>query len=103
MSLIVFLFILCLQILTNYITLNKNIGGIKVDNKEIKQTLLADDAIFLTMENKNAFEELINALHKNSKFSGLNFNINKSIVLHVGALKSSKLKYFTDHKFYLDI
>jgi len=94
-----FLFILCLQILTNYITLNKNIGGIKVDNEEIKQTLFADDATFFNDGKQKSFEELINTLHKYSKCSGLNLNTNKSIVLRVGALKSSKLKYCTDHKF----
>ena len=41
-----FLFIICIQILTNYIKNNKNIKGITVQEKEIKQSLFADDATF---------------------------------------------------------
>ena len=41
-----FLFILCIQILTNYINLNENIKGITIKQETIKQTLYADDATF---------------------------------------------------------
>ena len=40
------LFIICLQTLSNYITLNNDIKGIQVKGKIIKQTLFADDSTF---------------------------------------------------------
>ena len=44
-----FLFIICIQILTDYIKNNKNIKGITVQEKEIKQSLFADDATFFNI------------------------------------------------------
>jgi len=43
------IFILCIEILSNRLEQNDNIKGIQIGNKEIKQSLFADDAIFLTM------------------------------------------------------
>ena len=94
-----FLFILCLQILTNYIEQNKDIHGIKVDDEIIKQSLFADDATFFNNGNQHSFEQLIDCLQKFSKCSGLNLNINKSIILRVGTLKTSNVKYCTNLKF----
>ena len=43
-----FLFILCIEPLSNEISHNNNIKGINIDNIEVKNTLFADDATFLT-------------------------------------------------------
>jgi len=43
-----YLFILCTELLSNEVSLNKDINGIKIGNIEIKQTLFADDACFIT-------------------------------------------------------
>jgi len=82
-----------LQILTNYIEQNKDIHGIKVDNEVIKQSLFADNG------NQHSFEQPFDCLQRFSKCSGLNLNINKSILLIVGTLKTSNVKYCTNLKF----
>lgn len=93
------LFILSLQTLTNYIAKNNDIKGIKINDKTIKQTFFADDSTFFNDGNKKSFETLINTLQIFSKCSGLNLNINKSIVLRVGTLKNSTIRFCKDKKF----
>ena len=93
------LFIICLQVLTNYIKLNKDIEGIKVGDEEIKQSLYADDAIFFNNGTEKSFENLIQSIHLFSKCSGLFLNIKKSIILRVGTLKNSNIKYSSENKF----
>ena len=44
------LFVICLQVLTINIKLNKGIKDIKVGDEEIKQSIYADGATFLIME-----------------------------------------------------
>ena len=87
------LFIICLQILSSYIKNNDNISGIKVDNIEIKQSLFADDATYFNEGSKQSFGALIETLEMFSKCSGLNLNINKSVILRVGSLKKSTIKF----------
>ena len=43
-----YLFIICIELLSNEVSLNTDINGIKIGNIEIKQTLFADDASFIT-------------------------------------------------------
>ena len=93
------LFIICLQVLTNYIKLNKDIEGIKVGDEEIKQSLYADDATFFNNGTEKSFENLIQSIHLFSKCSGLFLNIKKSIILRVGTLKNSNIKYSSENKF----
>ena len=56
---------------------NVDIKGITVDNIEIKNTLFADDATFLTDGSRHSFETLVSVLDKFSNISGLKLNINK--------------------------
>ena len=46
-----YIFIICLEFLTNNIANNPDIKGIKIKNIEFKQTLFADDASFFTENN----------------------------------------------------
>ena len=93
------LFIICLQVLTNYIKLNEDIKGIKVGDEEIKQSLYADDATFFNNGTQTSFENLIKNIQMFSKCSGLYLNIKKSIILRVGTLKNSNVKYSSEHNF----
>ena len=47
-----YIFIICLEFLTNNIANNPDIKGIKIKNIEFKQTLFADDASFFTENNQ---------------------------------------------------
>ena len=90
-------FNICLEILSNNIKLNESIKGIKAKNHEIKQTYFADDGTFTIDGSKQSFESLIESLEKFSMVSGLNLNTSKSIVLRIGSLKNSQIK-FCDRK-----
>ena len=82
------LFILCIEPLSNEIANNNNIKGIHIDNIEVKNTLFADDATFITDGSKMSFETLIDVLDNFSKTSGLRLNTKKCNVLRAGSLKT---------------
>jgi len=50
-----YLFITCIELLSNEVSLNKDINGIRIGKVEIKQTLFADDACFITDGEKKSF------------------------------------------------
>ncbi len=72
-----YLFIISLEILANKVRNDKNIKAIKIDNKETKISLLADD-ITLLLHNLNSVKCSINLLKLCHQCSGLNINIDKT-------------------------
>jgi hypothetical protein len=93
------LFIICIQILTNFIAKDKSIKGIVINNKEIKQTLFADDATYINNGDKKSFERLIEVITEFGKISGLKLNTSKSVVLKIGRLKSRNVQYARNMNF----
>ncbi len=83
-----FLFITALETLANKIINDKNRKGIKIDNKEIKINLLADD-ITLILSVHDSVKETINALKGFSLCAGLKINVEKSQAKYIGILSSS--------------
>ncbi len=71
-----YLFILAIEILENKIRYEKNITGLKIDNKIIKLTLLADD-LTLILKDLLVVENALKLLRKFSYCSGLKINIDK--------------------------
>ena len=94
-----YLFILCIELLSFNITNNTNIKGLKIGEQEIKSTLFADDATFLTDGTKESFENLIYTIESFTKISGLKLNSSKCNVLRVGPLKNTNIKYLENKKF----
>ena len=94
-----YLFIICIELLSNEININNNIKGIKIGNIELKQTLFADDACFPLDGRKQSFETLIKTLDEFSCISGLKLNKNKCTVLRLGRLKNSTIQFCKEHKF----
>ena len=92
-----YLLIIAIELLSQNISRNQNIKGITIENVEIKNTLFADDATFVTDGSKASFENLINTLDEFEKISGLKLNNSKCKVLKAGALKSKSAK-FLEHK-----
>ena len=83
-----FIFIICIQILPKYINNNNNnnIKGIIVQDKEIKQSLFADDATFFNNGSLESYENLIQTLNDFSKYLGLKLNV-KIISITCGIFK----------------
>ena len=94
-----YLFIICIELLSHEILSNNNIKGITVDGYEIKNTLFADDATFLTDGSKESFTTLIDILDNFTNISGLKLNSSKCTVLRSGSLKQSNVKYCPTKKF----
>ncbi len=78
-----YLFILAIEILANKIRYEKNITGLKIDNKIIKLTLLADDLI-LILKDLLSVENVLKLLRKFSHCSGLKINIDKTKAKSIG-------------------
>ncbi len=67
---------------------NKNIKGIKIDKREIKICLLADD-ITLILSDLDSVKNTINLLKCFSLCAGVKINIDKSHAKYIGTLSSS--------------
>ena len=50
-----YLFIICMELLTNQIRINKNIKGITIAGCELKDTCYADDASFILDGSRQSF------------------------------------------------
>ena len=68
------LFIMCIELLSYEVSNNENIKGVNVCDEEVKNTLFADDASFLTDGSKQSFNTLIDVLDNYSYTSGLKLN-----------------------------
>ena len=93
------LFIICIEILSNYIQKENSIKGIIINNVEIKQTLFADDATFMTDGSEQSFEKLVNVVSNFECVSGLKLNTNKTNILRIGSLKCTNIKYSQNKPF----
>ena len=94
-----YLFIICIELLSYEITHNDNIKCICYENQEIKNTLFADDATFITDGSEKSFKTLISVLENFSFISGLKLNTAKCTVLRAGLLKLSKVTFCHNKKF----
>ena len=94
-----YLFIICIELLSNEIKQNDNIKGINYKNNEIKNTLFADDATFITDGSEKSFKTLISVLENFSYISGLKLNTSKCTVLRAGLLKLSTIMFCQNKKF----
>ena len=74
-----FLFIVCIELLSYEVSNNVHVKGINIGTDEIKKTLFADDATFLTDGTQKSFETLIDILDNYSLVSGLKLNIKNVI------------------------
>ncbi len=80
-----YLFIAALQTLANKIRNDKIIKGIKIDRKEIKICILAED-ITLILNDLNSVKNTIDLLKMFSLCSGLKINIDKTQAKYIGTL-----------------
>ena len=94
-----YLFIICIEMLSNEIATNKNIKGQFVAGKEVKRSLFADDATFITDGSKLSFETLINVFDNFSHVSGLKLNSSKCNVLRIGSSRYTNVKYLENKRF----
>ena len=94
-----YLFILCIEILSATLINDQDITGIKINGKEFKTTMFADDATFAMDGSLKSFKKLISILADFKLISGLKLNINKTIVLKIGSLKYTDVHHLSNMKF----
>lgn len=94
-----YIFIICIELLSHEIANNRNIRGINIGDIEIRRTLFADDATFLTDGTEHSFNNLIEILDKFSQISGLKLNSSKCNILRIGSLKPTNITYLKHRKF----
>jgi len=86
-----YLFIICIELLSNEVSLNKDINSIKIGNIELKQTLFADDACFITDGQRKSFQTLVTTIEIFSNISGLKLNKGKCTILKLGSLRNTEI------------
>ena len=94
-----YIFIICIELLSYEINRNKRIKGVTIEGHEVKHTLFADDATFITNGSRGAFEELIYTLDNFGNISSLKLNVKKCKVLRAGSLVDSNIKYVNNKPF----
>ena len=94
-----YLFILCIEILSASLIKDQEITGIKINGKEFKSTMFADDATFAMDGSLNFFQKLLHILDDFKLISGLKTNINKTIILRIGSLRFANIQPLENMKF----
>jgi len=89
-----YLFIICIELLSNEVSLNKDINGIKLGNIEIKQALFADDACFITDGQRKSFQTLVTTIEHFSNISGLKLNKDKCTIFKLGSLRNTEVFFY---------
>ena len=93
-----YLFILCIELLSYEISTNSSIKGVNYKGHEVKNSLFADDATFITDGTEQSFTTLIDVLDNFSFISGLKLNSSKCSILRAGSLKNSNIKLCSNKK-----
>ena len=94
-----YLFIICIELLSNKINISEDIKGIFYMNQEFKRSLFANDASFILDGSLKSFETLIDVLDNFFLISGLKLNARKCQVLRIGTMIKSKTIYLRHRKF----
>ena len=94
-----YLFILCIEILSATLLNDSEITGIKINGKEFKSTMFADDATFAMDGSLKSFQKLLCILDDFKLISGLKLNVNKTTILRVGSLKYTNFQHLENLRF----
>ena len=92
-------FILCIEILSATLLNDSEITGIKINGKEFKSTMFADDATFAMDGSLKSFQKLLCILDDFKLISGLKLNVNKTTILRVGSLKYTNIQHLKNLRF----
>jgi len=71
----------------------RDIKGITLNKEEIKESIFADDATFLTDGTEASFNKLVQTIDDFSHVSGLKLNTKKSTILRAGSLRNTEKIY----------
>lgn len=93
-----YLFLLCAEVLAIRIRNNKNIKGIKFDDKEMKISQYADDTALTLDGSKKSLNESLYELDRYAAVSGLKANFDKTHVIWLGLKKYSQQTINTRYK-----
>ena len=91
-----YLFILVLETLAINIRNDIKIGGIKIDNQELKLVIFADD-LTVFLKDKESFYPLSNNLHIFGVYSGLKMNQQKTEVMNLGSSRVTAEELSVEH------
>ena len=94
-----YLFIICIELLSNQVLKNPDIKGIYINGKEFKTSLFADDASFIMDGSRRSFETLIYVMDNFTNISGLKLNSKKCQILRIGTTKQTNIEFLKKRKF----
>ena len=94
-----YLFIICIEVLSLTLQKDHDVTGIKINGKEFKSTMFADDATFAMDRSLKSFKKLISILEDFRLISGLKLNVNKTIILRIGSLRYTNIHHLENLRF----
>ena len=100
--LVPYIFILILEVLSEMVRKNKNIKGIKVEAKEIKQCIYADDTTYF-LQDISSLQELKDTISQFSSKSGLFVNYEKSEIAWMNRSEYRRSSTETDKLNWIDL
>ena len=78
---------------------DREITGIKINGKEFKSTMFADDATFAMDGSLKSFQKLLCILDDFKLISGLKLNVNETTILRVDSLKYTNIQHLENLRF----
>ena len=94
-----FLFIISIEILSHIIRYDTDIKGVKLVSDDIKNTMFADDATFITDGSESSIKAIINDIDRFSMLSGLKLNRKKTVIMRCGSLKNTNFTCCIENQF----
>nr|CAB3264539.1 pol-like protein [Phallusia mammillata] len=89
------LFLLCIECLAAALR-NDSYIGIRLNNRESKVSLLADDTLIFVRGEPSDFDKIFRVLNKFSEMSGCTINMQKSLAFYLGSKRLSNQKPYAD-------
>ena len=97
-----YLYLLCAEVLTLMIVSNEKIKGIKVNNNTNVLAQFADDTTLSLDGSEESLVEALNTIKHFGKISGLKVNEQKTLIIWIGSMKGSDIRYLRDDNYVWD-
>ena len=93
-----YIFILCAEVLGQMIRMEKNIKGIKINDKEYRLSQYADDTQIFLDGTEESLRSTLSILTAFYSMSGIKINVEKTKAIWIGSLSYSNRQICKDYK-----
>ena len=97
-----YLYLICAEILSLMIKTKPSIRGIKMNNNTNLLSQFADDTTLSLDGTEESLTQAIETISKFGSYSGLKMNEQKTMIIWIGSMKGSNVRYLRDRNFVWD-